>query len=256
MNEDDVQKWRKPATFVLAVLGILIVFGPIVLLAWLVCEIQFNPQDKTPLLSFTDFLGAGNWLQAFVAWLTSVIAWLSLTVIGFGAYQIVLLKKQNELERERVEREDYRHLITPEMQSAKRLLNHPDVQQRIDELRAWLAKDSERASLPPEEREALGKKMLDRMRTQIDDIAKGMNFPLLGETKASFDHIEALINEYNYLAKLIGDGKLAIGFATDMGVANFENVYRSVSPLIRLRRSISPRYALYASHFSRQCRDA
>jgi hypothetical protein len=77
-----------------------------------------------------------------------------------------------------------------------------------------------------------------------------MTFPLIGERKLGFDHIEALINQYNYLSKGMEDGRLRKEFATDLGVANFEAVYELVLPIINLRRKIAPKYA---SHFVKHC---
>ena len=72
----------------------------------------------------------------------------------------------------------------------------------------------------------------------------GMDRLALGH--ASLDHIEMLLNEYNYLSKLIGEKKLNQEFATDLGVGNFRNVLVKALPFIRLRQKLSPQYA---SHF-------
>jgi hypothetical protein len=142
------------------------------------------------------------------------------------------------------------------MQSTKRLLNHPKVKQVLQELQRWLeAHAVESLRLSENEKEELYRRMFDQIRTQFDQVADDMSFPLLGDRKAKFDHVEALINEYNYLAKLIEDGKQKKSFATDMAIANFNNLYQMVRPLIRLRRKISSKYASYASHFSRYCQD-
>ena len=254
MNENDIRAWRWPALVIVVVLGIIIFWGPLVAFVVLVLKTHVHPADKTPLLSVTDFLSAGAWLQALVAWLTSVVAWFSLAIIGFGGYQVVLLKSQTALERERLEREDYRRLITPEMQSAKRLLHDPEIQDKLHDLDRWLTAAANEATVSTSEQDERCRNSLDELRKEVDEIATRISFPLLGHNKASFDHLEALINEYNYLSKLIEDGKQKKEFATDMALANFQNVYVMVKPIIKLRRKIS-KNAAYASHFSRHCGD-
>lgn len=56
-----------------------------------------------------------------------------------------------------------------------------------------------------------------------------------------------LLNEYNYISKLILEGRLEERFATDMGVGNFKRVHENATQLIRLRRKLSESYA---SHFT------
>ena len=76
-----------------------------------------------------------------------------------------------------------------------------------------------------------------------------MSWPLLGGKYASFDHVEMLINQYNYLSKLLNERKLKPEFATDLGIANFKNLYRDLLALIKLRQRLSDRYAIHFTKY-------
>ncbi len=81
-------------------------------------------------------------------------------------------------------------------------------------------------------------------------MAGDIDLPLLNGNEASLDHVEAIVNEYNYLSKLITEEKLDKDFMTHLGSDNFKNTFNNVRPLIVLRQKISPRYA---SHFCYYC---
>jgi hypothetical protein len=201
---------------------------------------------QSPVLSLTDFLNVAVWVQALIAWIT-------LIVIAIGAYQIWLLKRQTELAQEGAEREAYLPLISHEVQSTKKLLYSKGVREALNKLRSELT-SAEQASQKARDDDQVTRERFDKLladvRIEIDSVAALMTFPLLGNEKVSFDHIEALINLYNYLSKGIEDGRLRREFATDLGVANFKVVYQLVLPIIDLRRKISPKYA---SHFIKYC---
>ncbi len=177
-----------------------------------------------------------------VSWIQALIAWLTLIFIATAAFSIWWLKQQISLQREEAERKAYRPLISPAMQSAKRFLYCKEIRQKMQTLDRELEENEscERARF---------QRMLDETRGEFNIIAQNMSFPLVGDIKMSLDHIEALINEYNYLAKLILDGKLNDTFATDLGVDNFKSVYDMALPLVKLRRKLSSNYASHLSEY-------
>lgn len=192
-------------------------------------------------LNLSNKLAAAGWIQALIYWFILIFA-------GLALYQINLMWRQTKLEEERAEREAYRPLISAEMHSTKRFLHslawswvRNEVEKKLKELEGVVDEDgnSERFQ-----------QILDETRKSFDDIAANMNFPLLRQGKVGLDHVEALINEYNYLAKLMVEGKLKPEFATELARENFKRVYELVSPLIKLRQKLSQKYA---SHFQEYC---
>ena len=125
--------------------------------------------------------------------------------------------------------------------STKRFLQSDEVTNFLKKLRC-------RTAEIPEHDRARYRELLEDVRQYIDKIGREMSFPLLGGRHASFDHLEALLTEYNYLSKLILDGRLKIGHATELGVKNFDRMYPLLFPIIELRDLISPGYA---SHFAK-----
>jgi len=227
---------QKRKVSLLVVVAAFMVFSP-----WVVSFILFRnsalaqPGGK-PLFNLTDFIAVALWVQTLVAWIT-------LVVLAIAAIQIFYLQQQTALAQEQAEREAYRPLISPSMISAKRLLNSQEIQNELTKLDAQV-------SAAVNESSARFEQLLDTTRKRFDEIAKSMSWPLLNGTYASLDHVEMLINEYNYLSKLINAKRLQEKFATDLGVENFKRVYDRVGPLIRLRRHLSPKYA---SHFKEYC---
>ncbi|MFH0341914.1 MAG: hypothetical protein ACHBNF_07230 [Chromatiales bacterium] len=217
--------------FVLCAVVLVGVVAPFVVLDFL-----YKNLKETELLSFPDFLSASGGVQAVIALFTFLFT-------AFGASAIFLLRRQVKMDAERVEMDLYRRLISPEMQSTKKLLYAPGVEQILQDLREKLEK--------PEE---LGEELFIKVREEIDVVAKKTPTPLVPTGHVSFDHVESLVNEYNFLCKLLQENRIKPKFATDMGVANFHHVYRKVEPLILLRRSIaSGKFSKYASHFSQWC---
>jgi hypothetical protein len=180
-----------------------------------------------------NFGDPANWLQALAAlWAVAVTAAI--------AFQIFEVKKQTLIEQERAATEAYRPLISGHMQSIKRFLCTDEIDEALRSLDKAL--DHLTNPLPAELHE-----LLKKLRSTIAWKAKFIKLPLLGRN-ASLDDIESLINEYNYLCKLLLDETIGHRFATEMAMVNFVNIHRRLSPFLRLRRLLSPQYA---SHFSR-----
>lgn len=183
-------------------------------------------------------------IRQSVSWIQALIAWLTLIFIATAAFSIWWLKQQISLQREESERNAYRPLISPVMQSAKRFLYCEEIQQKLQTLDKEL---NENKSYEDEQLQ----RILKVTRAEFNSIAQNMSFPLVGDIKMSLDHIEALINEYNYLAKRILEKTLRETFATELGVDNFKKVYKYTLPLIDLRCKLS---SDYASHFIEYCK--
>ena len=190
-------------------------------------------------------------LNQSLTWIQASVAWFTLLFIAIAASQIWLVGRQINLERERAEREAYRRLISPEMQSAKRFLYCKEIMEQMKILDAELLElDEKFPENDSRERTQHILDILDQTRNEFSNIAQNMSFPLVSDNKMSLDHIEALIDEYNYLAKLVEDGKLNKTFATELGVRNFKTIYERTLPLIKLRCKLSKEYA---SHFLKYC---
>ncbi|MEX0363023.1 MAG: hypothetical protein AB3N10_18760 [Allomuricauda sp.] len=93
---------------------------------------------------------------------------------------------------------------------------------------------------------------LDKLRENVNAITKKEDkFPLL-DGLPTLDHIESLINEYNYICKLIQKETIGAEFGTDLGLKNFKKVHDSIEPLLELRKRISPSYASHYIEYIRQ----
>jgi hypothetical protein len=200
-------------------------------------ELRLPSTNNEPLFNLPDFLNTAIWVQAYIAWITFV-------VVAFATYQIYLIHRQTKIQQEQTEREAYLPLISPETVSARRLLNSKEVREILDDILSEMDDADDAPTLHFQE-------MLDATRKKIDSISKRMSWPLLHGTYASFDHIEMLLNQYNYLSKLINEHKLEKDFATDLGVANFKRVYQNAFAVIKLRRKLSG--DSYANHFTKYC---
>ena len=95
-----------------AVALILLVLAPI---ATYILIYQISIPRQTTLLNLGEILAASGWIQA-------VVAWITLGVALFAALQIYLFWQQNLLQQDIADRELYRRLVTPEMQSTRRCL--------------------------------------------------------------------------------------------------------------------------------------
>lgn len=184
-----------------------------------------------------DSSAAANWVLALFAFLT-------LLVTSVAAFQLVLLQDQANFERERTEREAFRLLISPLMQSTKRFLRNPEVQAILKSLPSKM--DTMKGNSV--KRSIL---LLDQVRQDILIIGQKNKMPLLNNTSLSLDHIESLINEYEYLSKLINDERLKSKFATELSQENFVSVFNAAEPLIILRQNGSPKYAY---NFTKYCK--
>lgn len=188
--------------------------------------------DSSAILA--NILNSGGWAQALAAYVTTAI---TATVL----WQIHELRTQNERERKRVENEAYRLLITDRMIAARRLLNSPEIEKLMEQLEENLR--TYKAESKPK---GAYKDLLQTTRLRFDKIAGRMKFPALARA-ASLEDVEMLLNECNYLSKLILDGYLSEEFATDMADRNLRNVRDLAAPYIDLRGRLSE--DSYASHF-------
>lgn len=203
------------------------IFSPFITSIWLYSLYnKLDVSNGTKLSTIDRFLNSAQWIQA-------LIAWFALIVISFT---LIFLYEQIKKQKEQGERELYRPLISHETQAIKRFLAFPAVREEFRKLQGQL-------SIEKKVTKAQAQEMLEELRRRIRHIAGDIELPLLGGSEASLDHIEALINEYNYLSKLIADKKLRKEFDTDFG--NFANTLTSVRPLIVLRQKIASNYASY-----------
>jgi hypothetical protein len=229
-----------------------LIIGPFALSLWLFGEIRLHRDDRLPIISFADFLTAGGWMQAVVAWGTLVV-----TVVG--ATSIFFVRNQLKLDRERAERELFRPLISGDMQSVKRLINVVSIRNQLSELGSTLDEIETAIKQQSETKEQYSRLLADACapirestRRRFNQRAARVKLPLLRGEKASLDHVEALLNEYNYLSKLILDKRLNAEFHTELGRENFRNVHRKLDAFIRLRRNMSPKYAVHFTAYVTQ----
>jgi hypothetical protein len=198
--------------------------------------------EERPPGAWGNFLAAGGWAQALFAFATLLVA-------GIALSQVKELKEQTKIQRDRAEADTYRVLISDRMVSIKRFVRHP----KVSEAFSWLLTETQKLPpLPhkPTDAEVKCQKgefqfLLDETRRRIARAAKLVSLPLLGRA-ASLDDIEAMINEYNFLSKLILEDRLNERFITDLGIKNFGDIYDQVKPFIDARQILSPSYA---SHF-------
>ena len=251
MRAGEMRKWL--TIIIKSIIILSAVIGAIIIV---LIPLFITLAGKIDWLSLASDPSLNRSLNQAVTWIQVLIAWVTLLFIAIAASQIWLLMRQTSYQRERAEREAYRPLISSEMQSTKRFLNCKEIEKWMEIINKKLAeldeKFPENDSSKRKQRILGAQSILDQTRNAFSNIVQkqNMSFPLLGDNKMSLDHIEALINEYNYLSKLIDDGKLNETFATDLGVDNFKKVYERALPLIKLRRTLSEKYA---SHFLKYC---
>ncbi len=178
------------------------------------------------------------------AWVQAAIYSCTLLVTCVLAFQVFLILRQMRNEQHKRHSEAYRILLRPEMQSTKRVLWSEDVGTLLSAIDNKL--DSLKGGTPN-----IYRAMLEDVRKRFDEIAGKIPMALFFGKTIGFDHVEALINEYNYLSKMIEEGQIEEGFATELSRENFKTVYKRVLPVIKLRQRIS---AKYASHFDRYVR--
>lgn len=181
-------------------------------------------------------LNAAMWAQVIISTITALILLVGLRSL----YQI---GRQNKMEQQKLESEMYRPLISDRHQSIKRFLYMKPVEDAFDELKSWLNDNKLIESEIYEMR-------LNQFRNDVQGIGNNEELPLLVELNPTLDHIESLINEYNYISKLILDGNIRERFATNLGNTNFGRIFIKISPFIELRRRMTG--GKYASHFYKQ----
>jgi hypothetical protein len=252
MRTDRLLKWLNVGLYPGGLLVlIIIVCVPIASLV-LYSQIRSELASRHPALTFVDFLNSANWMQMVVAWGALIV---TLGAAFSIAYQIKSLRDQVNLEHERTEREYYRLLSTPEMQSTRKLLHTSQIRSILNDLGNELRtakRDLERIKATPLQHRARFQALLDETRERFRIAAESIHLPLLRDGTGSLDHVEALLDEYNFVAKLIHEHQLSERFATEMGLANFNNVHRLLIAFIELRCELSPEYA---SHFIRYVKE-
>lgn len=226
-----------------------------------------------------DFNGLSGWLQALLGLVQAIIefgllcfAFLGVRQVSIGVQQVGYMKEEAKRKRQDWENLIYRRLITPEAAAARKLLFSNLGKACTASLEEEIAGLDE--SGKGRNRREL-QECLDKTRRKFDDIA-GYAGPFewtLTPTKcAGFDNIEALLNEYNYICKLMREDALSRTFATDQSLRNFVKVYRSLRPVIEVRGRLSKLDAVdlnkakagssdnllvwsaYASHYVEYCK--
>lgn len=179
-----------------------------------------------------NFLSSASWAQAFIYIANLVVATIGLTYID-------AIGEQLRNEQRRTNREIYRILIGPQIQSTKRFIATDEVKSLLKALDQELSNGGQPTVL------------LSDFRDKIEAAGKKIKLPLLENGPISLDHMESALNEYNYICKLIADRVVSKDFATDMSQFNLIAVHERLEPFIRLRRAINgEKSKVYASHFS------
>lgn len=168
-----------------------------------------------------NFWAAAQWVQALIYFFGVIAA-------AMGALTIGLLRKQIEMQQEHDKRTAYRLLISSEMMAAKRVLADPEVRRLLSNL-------SELNGDPALE--------LDRFREAINRRGAEILVPSVFFARPALDYVESLLNEYNYLSKLLLDGKLEREFITAAGGNNFWLSHERLKFFIALRQRLNPDYA-------------
>lgn len=206
---------------IFGVFGFLAVL-PLVASCWIYYNTAFAPSNFPSLFHSSDFFNSAMWVQAFVTWATFI-------AIALATIQIAYLHEQNERERERVKGETFLRLVSPEIISTKRLLAAEEIQSKLKEF---------------ENRTGAPQMLLNELRESIAEISTKMRWPLLAPSYASLDHVELLLDNYNYLAKQIIEHKYDHkALMTDLTLPNFRKTYENALPFIKLRRRLSDKYA-------------
>lgn len=185
----------------------------------------------TPQTPLSNEMGdAANWTQVLVT------LW-AMAVAAVAAYQIVILRRQTQIQERMAEMAVYRPLISPTSQSIKRFIASAAFQAEITRLRTQVL---------PTLQAGAASAALDVFRARVAVCASAVALPLM-DRPASLDHVESLVNEYNYICKQILERVVSADFATEMSVENIRNVHDRLLPFLELRRRLSPRYG---KHFS------
>ena len=214
--------WRNPVTIVLFALNVLaLLLVPFAV--WIAFNTRLQPDTNGRWFGTDQFLNTAMWFQVAIGLFT-------LFIISFGAFQVIYLKQQVSDQRLLADSELFYRLTTPEFDSAKRFLASPEVQDAFESLNSAVGQS-------PED-------LLSELRNRLRGIGEQMHWPLLSSAKASLDHIELLLDHYNYLSKLILEGKIETNVTTSLTLQNFKKVYCRALPLIKLRQKMSHRYAL------------
>jgi hypothetical protein len=228
--------------------GLSLILVIIVLLAMpvYVTVLLWHPivtSGSLPPLSLDQLIATGGWVQAIIAWCTLVVALVAIIQLAF-------MRQQHLTDKQRAESEIYHQLIAPEMQSTKRFLNSPEV---IEIMRTLIENVNEyhetTRGLGLDDRALRYDAIVEEFRDKLANAGETMSWPLLGSTKMSLDHVEFLINEYNYVATLMVYGVIDERFTRDLFRNNFLATYELIEPIVRLRRIRTPNFAGHLSRY-------
>ena len=192
-----------------------------------------------------DAMGVGdaaNWLQA-------LLALIGVGVTALVARQIVDIREQTLIQRQKFEVDTYRVLISAEMQSAKKVVASQAAGDALGDLARWL---DEAQQIPDkDERAKVAREKLETFRTLFDASVAQVPVPLLpNKGHITLDHVESLLNEYNFIGSLLEKEIVRRNFATEMALSNAIKSYIRLLPFINLRRLISPDYASPFTRFA------
>lgn len=185
----------------------------------------------------SDVSKLGNFLN-FAMWVQVILALINLIILARGFYSFIQLNEQIKIDHQRLKSEVYRILISREIQSIKRFISSSDVQEFLKKI-------------DPSSKVIT----LEDIRIELLALGEGFTLPLLPkDEKPSLDHVEFVINEYNYICMLLDRKTISDDFGTDQSIRNIWNVFynRNLYKLVYFRRQTSTEYAShYVSQASR-----
>lgn len=201
----------------------LFIVAVVVLVGLIVFNFDFARKHAATFQNHDNFWAAAQWVQALIYFFGVIAA-------ALGALTIGLLRKQIEIQQDQDRRAAYRLLISPEMMAAKRILADVEVQRLLRNLTEFKGDD------PVSE--------LNKFREAINGRGAEVLVPPTPSARPALEYVETLLNEYNYLSKLLLDDQLEKGFITAAGGNNFWLSHERLKPFIALRQMINPDYAL------------
>jgi hypothetical protein len=197
------------------------------LAGWLFFGFDFAGKRAAAFQNHDNFWSAAQWVQALIYYVGVMVTAFGALTIAVLNKQIDILNKQIDIQQEQDKRAAYRLLIAPEMMVAKQILADDEIKRLLEGL-------YEVKSEPESE--------LHRFREAVNN--RGMKiFAAVPTSRPALDYVESLLNEYNYLSKLLIDKSLRKEFITAAGGNNFWRSYERLRPFIALRRMLNPDYA-------------
>ncbi|MBO0324292.1 hypothetical protein J0X14_18430 [Muricauda sp. CAU 1633] len=231
-------------TKLIAIPGLITLSIVIYILLYEYSEFVLGGLDKHPSSYRDAFLNSAMWAQVIVACFTMIIT-------GFGLLSIYEIKKQTEIQRQQMESQIYKTLISDRFVSIKRFLRSDYVQlnfQNIPQIKNNIISAHGETT-----KKEIAEKVLEILRENIRTY-QGDHYPLM-ERQPVLDDIESLINEYNYITMLLLKGILSKDFATNLALKNLDLLYKNkLKPFIDLRNEIAPDKS-YASHYTQYIKE-